>query len=54
MLGVTRQTVARYVNEGRLPGTLVGKSFVIPRDAVVLLALDRFDPADTPLEVPPS
>lgn len=34
MLGVTRQRVIQMVDEGKLPGQLVGRSTVIPRSAV--------------------
>jgi excisionase family DNA binding protein len=34
ILGVSRQRVLQMVEEGKLPGTLVGRSIVIPRAAV--------------------
>lgn len=34
MLGLSRQRILQMVQEGKLPGTLVGRSIVIPRAAV--------------------
>jgi len=38
LLGISRQRVLQMIDEGKLPGTLIGKSNVIPRAAVEQLA----------------
>ena len=49
ILGVSRRTVSRMAKRGALTAVPVGGANVFRRDEVVLLALERFDPSDTPL-----
>ena len=37
MLSVSRQRVLQMIDEGKLPGTKVGRSYTVPRTAVVAL-----------------
>ena len=52
LLEVTRQRVLQMIDEGKLPGALIGKSNVIPRAAVEQLAARQRANEDRPAATP--
>lgn len=44
-LGLSRNTVARLVRRGELPGQRIGKQYFIPRDALERIGYEQEDDA---------